>query len=214
MEKIGLFPLAIVLFPESIYPLHIYEDRYISLINSCIESGEQFGINLFADTRMQDVGCAAEVAEVVNIYNTGRLDILARGVKRYRLDKFSESPDGFYIADVEYFDDEAAGFDDSILVECVELFNKIAGSIEVVNIEPIDLVQLRTERPSFYIAQKAGLSIMERQEVLELRNENDRLMKILDHLKSIMPAIRKADTISRLIRNDGYQRPDFLRPKG
>jgi Lon protease-like protein len=212
MQKIGLFPLAIVLYPESIYPLHIFEDRYIALINHCIETGDEFGINLFSDNKMQKVGCGAKVAEVVSIYNTGKLDILAKGSSRYNVKTFIEGEEGYYIADVEYFDDEGLGYDDSLLLKCVELFNKIASSIEVVNIEPIDLLQLKTDRPSFFLAQKSGMSIIERQQILELRSENMRLKKILSHLEDILPAIKQADTISRLIRNDGYHRPDFYRP--
>jgi len=42
--KIGLFPLNIVLFPESIYPLHIFEDRYKKLLSECEEEDKEFGV--------------------------------------------------------------------------------------------------------------------------------------------------------------------------
>ena len=56
-----LFPLSVVLFPGSSVSLHIYEERYKTLVNECLGSGKEFGINLVQATGLAAVGCAARV---------------------------------------------------------------------------------------------------------------------------------------------------------
>src|SRR3989304_1925188 len=41
-----LFPLFAVLFPKATLPLHIFEDRYKRMINSCIENQTNLGVVL------------------------------------------------------------------------------------------------------------------------------------------------------------------------
>ena len=44
--EIPLFPLPLVLFPQVVVPLHIFEERYRLMINRCIEDSATFGIVL------------------------------------------------------------------------------------------------------------------------------------------------------------------------
>ncbi|HCN36557.1 MAG TPA: hypothetical protein DIS94_02440, partial [Bacteroidetes bacterium] len=47
-----LFPLNIVLFPDSKIPLFIFEERYKILINDAIKNDTDFGINLIEDKKI------------------------------------------------------------------------------------------------------------------------------------------------------------------
>ena len=44
---IPLFPLGLVLLPLMPLPLHIFEERYKSMIGECLENSKQFGIVYF-----------------------------------------------------------------------------------------------------------------------------------------------------------------------
>ena len=44
-----LFPLGIVALPHEIVPLHIFEERYRTMIGECLERGSEFGIVWAAD---------------------------------------------------------------------------------------------------------------------------------------------------------------------
>ena len=46
-KRIPLFPLGVVLLPEMLLPLHIFEERYKLMISECIEEDKPFGIVLF-----------------------------------------------------------------------------------------------------------------------------------------------------------------------
>ena len=44
-----LFPLGIVALPHELVPLHIFEERYRTMIGECLERGSEFGIVWSAD---------------------------------------------------------------------------------------------------------------------------------------------------------------------
>ena len=52
-----LFPLALVALPGEIVPLHIFEERYKTMMDECLDSGGEFGI-----VWLSDDGCARSAA--------------------------------------------------------------------------------------------------------------------------------------------------------
>src|SRR4051794_2314003 len=80
-----LFPLGIVALPHEIVPLHIFEERYRTMIGECLERGWEFGIVRPPDDGMRPIGCAVEMAEVLERMEDGRINILARGTRPFRI---------------------------------------------------------------------------------------------------------------------------------
>jgi Lon protease-like protein len=85
-----LFPLGLVAVPGEGVPLHVFEDRYRRMIERCLsaEPGapeREFGIVWLSDEELKDVGCACEVERVLERMDDGRLNILARGTRPFRL---------------------------------------------------------------------------------------------------------------------------------
>ena len=77
-ELLPLFPLEVVLFPRTQFPLHIFEDRYKEMIGDAVRDNSEFGIVLTAEKGIVSTGCTAVVEEVTQRYPDGRLDIVAR----------------------------------------------------------------------------------------------------------------------------------------
>src|SRR5438445_6200540 len=83
LMEIALFPLPnLVLFPNLVVPLHIFEERYKLLINGCIERDEAFGLVLLRTGSEEDtedtihrVGVAAKITEIERIED-GKTNIL------------------------------------------------------------------------------------------------------------------------------------------
>ena len=203
-NNIAIFPLKIVLFPDSVFPLHIFEDRYKMMINNFLENGLSFGMNFHENSKSYEIGCEVRRIEVIKRYDDGRLDITITGGKRYKINHLNESPNGYLLADIEYFDDEPEMHDDFLLDYCLMIYNEIAKSVKNVQIKEIILSELPTGKPSFYIAQKSGLTHAQKQLLLEARSENKRLKIITDHLNNIFSIVKKAELASVLIKNDGY----------
>src|SRR5436853_5387133 len=80
-----LFPLPVVLLPSEVVPLHIFEERYRTMIDECLDDGREFGIVWLADDGLKDIGCTARVAEVIERMEDGRMNILVRGASPFRL---------------------------------------------------------------------------------------------------------------------------------
>ena len=53
-QKIPLFPLSTVLFPGGTIPLQIFEDRYHTMVQDCLDTDSKFGIVLIKEG--QEVG--------------------------------------------------------------------------------------------------------------------------------------------------------------
>ena len=80
-----LFPLGIVALPHEIVPLHIFEERYRTMIGECLERGSEFGIVWVGDDGRRPIGCAVEIAEVLERMEDGRMNILTRGTRPFRI---------------------------------------------------------------------------------------------------------------------------------
>ena len=89
-----MFPLSTVLFPEAGLPLHVFEERYRTLMAHCLESDGEFGVVLITrgsevgggDERV-DVGTVARIANVAEL-DDGRMLVVATGVRRVRVEEW------------------------------------------------------------------------------------------------------------------------------
>jgi Lon protease-like protein len=92
LDDLPIFPLATVLFPGAVLPLHIFEERYKAMIRFAIDNGGVFGLSYRADAQVDretvlnigSVGCVAKINGVVPL-EEGRMNIITTGVIRYRL---------------------------------------------------------------------------------------------------------------------------------
>jgi Lon protease-like protein len=209
--NIGLFPLSIVLFPNSFYNLHIFEERYKKLIKDSLKNESYFGINYVHNTKMYDVGCTAVVHKIIKEYEDGKYDIIVKGVERYYLEKFIEGDRTYYTGDVKTFDDGNEYVDANLAIESIEQFNEMISNIKIASIGTIPMSCASDKYLSFLIAQKAGFTGLQKQELLEMTSETKRLLFIKNHLKNILPNLKKADQIDRVIMNDGYFTGDQLK---
>lgn len=204
---LGLFPLNLVLFPEVRLPLHIFEPRYRALINECLERGSEFGINLIEEGRLHPVGCSAIVVDVTEKHPDGRMDIVVEGLRRYRLLEIVSSDAPYTVGTVEEYLDTTEEYDQALLEEVLSRYNRIVRMVYGLSAQTLTVDDL-SAAPSFDMAPKAGLTPMQRQMLLEVQDENTRLVLLREHYKDVMPAVTKADAIQRVIRNDGYLRPE------
>lgn len=88
---IALFPLNTVLFPGSVLPLRLFEQRYLDMSAACMKEGKPFGICLIDQgsetgdaASTHQVGTLAEIT-TWEMEQLGILNITARGLKRFRI---------------------------------------------------------------------------------------------------------------------------------
>src|ERR1700749_524768 len=80
-----LFPLALVALPGELVPLHIFEERYKTMMDQCLDSDTEFGIVWLADDELKEIGCACTIEQVLECMDDGRMNLLARGTRPFRV---------------------------------------------------------------------------------------------------------------------------------
>ena len=86
-----MFPLGSVLLPGMVLPLHVFEDRYRSLVRDCLAGDREFGVSLIergsevggGDIRAM-AGCVAEIVQAEE-FDDGRWGLIAVGTRRVRV---------------------------------------------------------------------------------------------------------------------------------
>jgi len=205
MEKIGLFPLNIVVFPESSVPLHIFEPRYKELVNTALDGHKDFGINLVDSARLYQTGCTVEVSEISRRYPDGRLDVIVTGKQRYTLRSLREGEELYYVGIVDYFgDDDDEPVDTILRAECITLYNELIEIVYPGAAAEYVLDVISDVVASFVIAQKAGLDILRKQELLEIRSENRRLEILQEYMERLLPDLREKRRLQDVVMSDGY----------
>lgn len=202
--RLPLFPLEVVLFPGSALPLHIFEERYKTLINESVSRKTEFGIHFVRETNLAGVGCSAVVRDVMKRYEDGRMDIVVRGSRRYRLHRCIRDEAPYLVGVVEFLPDPGDLPDPALSEETILLYNRLVAAVYKGKVKELP-PELSTPELSFLLAQKSGIELRKRQELLETDSENIRLRLIHDHLYDIVPRMERAGEMERIVMGDGYQ---------
>ncbi len=119
--NISLFPLNVVLFPGMMLPLHIFEDRYKSMINACLGGDQIFGVVLAKNKLAQsenvvdvytddlyNVGTTARITAVEHL-DDGRMNLITIGQERFTIKGVAASEDDFLVGQVKPFPMQGSG---------------------------------------------------------------------------------------------------------
>ena len=206
MVLLGLFPLGLVLFPNSVINLHIFEERYKTLINKCLANSTGFGIVSKIGDTISEVGVYVEVDNVIKIYESGELDIVVAGKWRFKRLDLEMHRDGYYMSEVNKIKDQDADSELNYNLFFV-LKQRVQEMLKLVNFNVNqgfwDTLE-KTNLKSFKIAEKAGLSILQQQELLTIQSENKRLSYLLDHFEKLETKLEENKMMREIILGDGY----------
>jgi Lon protease-like protein len=189
LEDFPLFPLGLVAVPHEVIPLHIFEDRYKAMIAECLDDGREFGIIWAGEEGLRANGCAMEVVEVLERHEDGRLDILTRGTRPFRI--VEEHFDHEYPAgEVEFLDDKVESPDQPTLHAAHEAYGSLVTEATDKVLEPEVLEPLT----AYEMAATVDFGPDAKQGLLDLRSENARL-RLLTRL--FRAAVKRLDFIER-----------------
>jgi Lon protease-like protein len=168
-----LFPLGLVVLPTEYVPLHIFEDRYRTMIGECLERDTEFGVIWLADDELKPIGCACAIERVLERMDDGRMNILTRGTRPFRL---IERQDGlpYPAGTIEFLDDRDAPPDEQAGRVAREAYTALVA--EATDAEPD--VERILEMTAYEMAGTVEFGLDAKQGLLELRSENARLRLI------------------------------------
>jgi Lon protease-like protein len=185
-----LFPLGLVALPTESVPLHIFEDRYLRMIAHCLEGeGSEFGILWLSDEELKQTGCACRVEQVLERMPDGRLNVLARGTRPFRLlERQDELP--YPAGVVEFLAEEPEEPDEQVGTSARELYGELVSQATDRELSTEELGEL----DSYQMAGTVEFELESKQQLLELRSETARL-RLLGTLLS--GAIERLELLER-----------------
>jgi Lon protease-like protein len=211
-SELPLFPLNVVLFPQMVLPIHVFEERYKEMVSACMEGDSRFGVVLIKEGDESgepavpcDVGTVARIRRVSRL-DDGRLNILVLGESQFRIMEMTQwRPHERAIVS---FPDEVAG-DPPPSPEEVEgmrislqsymrtLLGLRGGWVREVP-SPTDPVAL-----SFYVGSVLRGEAEERQRILEATTAAERLAMLVPVLQR--EELRIRSRLERLLLLDGLR---------
>ena len=181
--RLPLFPLQVVLLPGQRLPLHIFEERYKTMIGECIEDESLFGVVLVGKGGIHKIGCAARITQVLEKFPDGRMNILTQGEQRFEV---------FRVYDTRpYFEGEVSDFHDEEGDDPTELCRMVWEALEKSGSAPPNLPEELLEDPfrlSFAVAEVLRLPLREKQSFLGSRSLRWRLKRLHAFLKKDKPS--------------------------
>jgi Lon protease-like protein len=201
-----LFPLGIVALPTESLPLHIFEDRYRRMIEHCLQAEarspeREFGIVWLSDEELKPTGCACEVEQVLERLPDGRLNIIARGMRPFRL--IERQDDLPYPAGVvEFLSEQDEDADSDAADTARELYQQLVEQATDQRLAEVDL----NEMDAYEMAATVEFSLDAKQELLELRSENARLRLLALLLRAAIKRIEFLDRAETRARSNGKVR--------
>ena len=202
MDEIGLFPLGLVLLPGERIPLHIFEPRYRELIGECLDDQREFGLILADEDGTREVGTRAAVIEVVERFDDGRLNIVVEGRERFRLLEETAGR-AFMTAQVSPLTDEGGLPTAAEIDRCLAAYRRVAAAAEAEPDEP----DTDAEPLSYWLAARVDFGPEVKQELLELRSERERVVKLAGLLDRAREAIAWAKTAHERAATNGRVEP-------
>jgi Lon protease-like protein len=172
-ERLALFPLGLVLLPRELVPLHIFEDRYRTMIGECLDEETEFGILWLSDEGLREVGCSARITRVLERFEDGRLNILVEGSTPFRLVRRIEDL-AYPAGDVTRLVDD---FDDSAASQLERTRDRYADLVQQVTDSRPDEEAL-ADLDAYGMAATLDIEAGAKQSLLELRSERARLEQL------------------------------------
>ena len=197
--------MELLLYPGLPIPLHVFEDRYRQMFRRILGGEGRFGVVAIVRGRDVDVGatyhpvgCLAEVAEV-DRHADGRLDVLARGRSRFRIDGVVQ-PGPYIVAEVSELPEATGDAAEQRTVKAGRLFTRyVAALLELTGrpAEPIDLPD-DPVAASYLVAAALQVDLADKQRLLTIPSAAERLaaeatllrreLVLLEHFRVAGPA--------------------------
>jgi Lon protease-like protein len=215
-----VFPLSTVLFPGLVLPLHIFEERYRSLVRELVDSPEdgphEFGVVTLrhgsevqtavegetgppvddapvTTDQVYDVGCTAELRQVTELPD-GRYDIVTVGRRRFKVLAVAKGTEAYLTAEVEWMpeDDEPNPLADLLAPRVLAAFRTYLDLLRPAS-EVLDQVPDDPTVLSHLIAATAQLTTDERQLLLAAPDTPTRLrteLRLLNREAGLLARVR------------------------
>jgi Lon protease-like protein len=196
-----LFPLQAVALPGELIPLHIFEERYKTMINDCLEGEREFGIVWLSDDGLRQVGCAARIEEILERMDDGRMNILVRGTRPFRvIERQAHLP--YPAGVIEFVEDRDEGLDSSLVDGAREAYAELVRRATDRDPDEGELADMS----AYAMAATVDFGLDAKQGLLDLRSENARLRLVTRLFRAAMKRLDLVDRAQERAQSNGKVR--------
>lgn len=199
-QLLPLFPLEICAFEQETVRLHIFENRYKLLINTCIEQETLFGIPVLKKEGLQGIGSAMEITALKKKYEGGEMDIECRVKFTFDLEDFiPASSENHYASGWIKPRPYTVNEDYELNLRIYDLLSELY--------ELSDAPKITADNKTFSMLpylHKAALSPDQEIEMLHLSSFRDRQLYLINHLKDTIKTLTEIKKMHRLILLNGH----------
>jgi len=188
-REFPLFLLPIVALPGELIPLHMFEERYKTMIGECLQGDRKFGVLWLSDDGLREVGCAVRIERVLEQLDDGRVNLLVRGESPFRV-RERQAHLAYPAGVVEFLKDRAEEPDPKLIENAHKAY--------------VDLVVRATDRApeeselremgAYEMAATVDFGLDAKQGLLDLRSEKARLRLVTRLFRA---AMKRLDFIER-----------------
>ena len=182
--NLPLFPLNVVLFPGNILPLHIFEERYRTMIHKCLQEDSEFGIILAKGGRVigdsYSIGTAVKIIDS-DIMEDGRMNIMTVGQYRFEVQEITcQTP---YLEALVDPISTNLPIDPTRLQALISRASELCETYENLLAETVtdwEVPKSLPERPfhlACHIATRLQITLIEKQRLLEIFSVDQMLIK-------------------------------------
>jgi uncharacterized protein len=198
---IPIFPLGIVVYPGEDLNLHIFEPRYIELIQECSKNGKQFGIPAVINNKVNEMGTLMQLVEISKVHDNGEMDIKTRGIKVFRiLEVVKDIPDKLYSGAIVNYPDNQEQGNRALMTSVIKAIRELHVLLKVNK----DFKKPDEELWSYDVAHHAGLSLEEEYELLGLLHELQRQEYLKRHIVKVLPLLGEMEALKERVKLNGH----------
>jgi Lon protease-like protein len=199
IDSLPLFPLGIVLLPGEVVPLHIFEERYKTMIGECLDQDSDFGILWLSDDGLKQIGCTASVTQLLERMDDGRMNVLVQGGRPFKLVRKIEEL-AYPAGDVELLDDEDDGaVDPDVAADARARYADLVA--RVTDDRPAE--QALTDLDAYGMAATIDFALDAKQSLLEIRSEQERMRAVAELFGTTMQKIDYVEKVREQARSNG-----------
>jgi Lon protease-like protein len=196
-----IFALPLVALPYEYVPLHIFEERYKTMIGRCLDADREFGIVWSTDEGLRPIGCAMRITEVLERMEDGRLNILTRGTRPFRVvERQDDLP--FPTATIEFLADKEEEPDPASAQAAHAAYGHLVEQATDRAPEPETLAAMT----AYEMAATVEFGLDAKQGLLDLRSENARLRLLTRLLRAASKRLELIERAQTRARSNGKVR--------
>jgi Lon protease-like protein len=196
-----LFPLPLVALPHELVPLHIFEARYQTMFDELLDRESEFGIVWSTEGTLRLVGCACEVAEVLERMDDGRLHVVTRGTRPFRIVK-RQADRPYPAATIEFVEDKAEEPDHEAAAAARSAYAELV--VQATDTEP-DAEEL-AGKGAYAMAATVDFGLDAKQGLLDLRSENARMRLVTRLFRAALKRLDFVEHAQERARSNGKVR--------